>query len=445
MPLFRHDWFSNNTKKNFEAYLEKFKGKPNLRFLEIGSFEGMSTLWLLENILTDSSCRITCIDTFEGSEEHRLMGIDTNNLFDIFNNNISKYKDKVIVLRGKSQEQLRKEEFRHPIYDFIYIDGSHRAPDVLEDTILSFRLLKPNGIMIFDDYQWKFPVNDETESPKIALDSFLSIFRKEYKLLSKDYQIVIEKLSDDSRNKKTLGIGYYINEIANRRMTLENVLTSIERPHIINIITPCYRIQNLSKIFNSITSSLMFNRVDVKWYIIFDGKKVAQTPNWLNNHKFIITDMCNKDGISGNQLRNRALDMINNDNDNNGWVYFLDDDNLLHPEYLAKINYIIDNNPNIEGILTSQQLPGSIRLANKVDIGFIDTSQFTLKRKLIGNTRWREDVYEADGIFIKELYDRNKEKFITIDDILCYYNKIEDENVVIKKDVKKLLYILDKI
>ncbi len=227
LDQFRYNWFKH-AKTNFELYINKFKGLPNLRFLEIGSFEGMYTLWLLENILTDTSSKITCIDTFEGNEERYFAGIDTNNLFSIFNDNISRYKDKVIILKGKSQEQLRKDEFRYPIYDFIYIDGSHRAPDTLEDIILSSRLLKPLGIMILDDYQWDFPVNDEIEHPKIAIDAFLSIFRKEYKLLSKNYQVVIEKLPKEDNNKKILGLSYYFdhytNEIAKGNMTLEEFL-----------------------------------------------------------------------------------------------------------------------------------------------------------------------------------------------------------------------------
>lgn len=220
---FRCDWFKH-AKTNFETYLERFKDKSNLRFLEIGSFEGMSTLWLLENILTDASCKITCVDTFVGNEEKYWKGVDTNTISQTFNNNISKYKEKVTVLKGKSQEQLRKDEFRYPIYDFMYIDGSHRAPDTLEDIILSFRLLKPLGIMIIDDYQWDFPVSDDIEHPKIAIDAFLSIFRKEYKLLLKDYQVIIEKLPEDDKNKKILGLGYYIDEIAIGNMILEEFL-----------------------------------------------------------------------------------------------------------------------------------------------------------------------------------------------------------------------------
>ena len=37
-------------------------------------------------------------------------------------------------------------------FDLIYIDASHYAPDVLSDAVLAFKLLKPGGILIFDDY-----------------------------------------------------------------------------------------------------------------------------------------------------------------------------------------------------------------------------------------------------------------------------------------------------
>lgn len=196
---FDYNWFETSAKRNFEVYLERFKGKPGLMFLEIGPFQGMSTVWLLENILTSDDSSIVCIDTFEGSDEHKVQNVDTKGLIDIFLENISKYRNKVVVIKGKSQEELRRDRRdgtgKSFTYDFIYIDGSHRSPDVLEDAILSFRLLKKGGIMIFDDYKWKFPGSiDEVESPGMAIDAFLSIFRKEYKLLLKDYQVIIEKL-----------------------------------------------------------------------------------------------------------------------------------------------------------------------------------------------------------------------------------------------------------
>ncbi len=49
-------WFyDNNTIADFEAGLVEFKGKKNLKFLQIGVFTGNASAWLLENILTDPS------------------------------------------------------------------------------------------------------------------------------------------------------------------------------------------------------------------------------------------------------------------------------------------------------------------------------------------------------------------------------------------------------
>ncbi len=47
-------WFyDNNTVQDFENGLAEFKGKKNLKFLQIGVFTGNASAWLLKNILTD--------------------------------------------------------------------------------------------------------------------------------------------------------------------------------------------------------------------------------------------------------------------------------------------------------------------------------------------------------------------------------------------------------
>ena len=42
-------------------------------------------------------------------------------------------------------------EGRQGSFDFIYVDASHRAPDVLLDAVLAFQLLRIGGLIIFDD------------------------------------------------------------------------------------------------------------------------------------------------------------------------------------------------------------------------------------------------------------------------------------------------------
>jgi predicted O-methyltransferase YrrM len=85
-------------------------------------------------------------------------------------------------------------------FDFIYIDGSHQAPDVLVDAILSFKLLRVGGLIVFDDYLWSekgVADRDPLQCPKPAIDSFLNIFFRKVNIISAPlYQIYAQKISD---------------------------------------------------------------------------------------------------------------------------------------------------------------------------------------------------------------------------------------------------------
>jgi predicted O-methyltransferase YrrM len=188
--MFTHDWFGDNGKR-WIKWLDKFKGKPNLNFLEIGCFEGRATVWLLEHILTDESSEITVIDTFNGSQEHEKRMLDLKDMYKNFVSNVEPWMGRVIVRVGMSQLHLRGMATN--FYDFVYIDGSHEAPDVMEDTILSWRLLRNGGILIWDDYSWGKEY-ELLKRPRIAIDSFLEIYKGQYKVIAKERQVCIEKI-----------------------------------------------------------------------------------------------------------------------------------------------------------------------------------------------------------------------------------------------------------
>ena len=79
-------------------------------------------------------------------------------------------------------------------FDFIYIDGSHIARDVLVDACMSWPLLKNNGIMVFDDYMWMgSPLL--LHRPKPAIDAFTSIFGQEMLIVHNGYQVAIQKVT----------------------------------------------------------------------------------------------------------------------------------------------------------------------------------------------------------------------------------------------------------
>lgn len=180
---FSQDWFSNNIPQ-FEKFLSHLKNQP-CQLLEIGAFEGRSTVWLLENIATDRFARIEVID--------KEIQYD-------FWPNIKEVKGegKVFLNQGKSCYQLRKLPVSY--YDFIYIDGSHSTVNVLEDWVLSFRLAKVNAIIAFDDYLWEggyHPIDVGHEgTPKKAVDAVLDIYQDKIEVLYKEWQVWVKKIKD---------------------------------------------------------------------------------------------------------------------------------------------------------------------------------------------------------------------------------------------------------
>lgn len=190
---FQNDWFSS-TIHEWNDTLAEFKSQPGLSFLEVGSFEGRSAIWLLENILTDPTSQLTCVDTWHGSAEHQGTGLDFTKIEETFDHNIqvSDKAQQVTKIKGQSSVELRKLSFES--FDFIYIDASHKASDVLEDAVLSWRLLKTGGIIIFDDYIWE-PQYEKIHSPAIAIDAFVACYEDKLKVLRKGMQMTIRKIA----------------------------------------------------------------------------------------------------------------------------------------------------------------------------------------------------------------------------------------------------------
>jgi predicted O-methyltransferase YrrM len=101
------------------------------------------------------------------------------------------FSGKTHLMEGKSVVKLMELAATKAVFDFIYIDGSHAACDVLTDSVLAWQILKPGGICIFDDYEWKY--KGQTTEPKLGIDCFLAGFHGKYNLLYKAYQVAIEK------------------------------------------------------------------------------------------------------------------------------------------------------------------------------------------------------------------------------------------------------------
>lgn len=189
-PVFHKDWFSKNIP-HLEKFLSHLKGKRCAEGLEIGSWEGKSASWFLQNILTGEGSKLTCVDNFKGNPENELLGYEKD-VAEIFESNMKALGlwERVKLLNEYSENALK---LLHPMsFDFIYVDGSHNPKDVLIDLCLSWILLKRGGIMIMDDYLLCDP--DTGSEPKPAIDAFFHVFKRELIELHYDWQVVWRKV-----------------------------------------------------------------------------------------------------------------------------------------------------------------------------------------------------------------------------------------------------------
>lgn len=200
---FTKDWF-NWAPEVWKQLIPLLPGEPGGRnFLEIGSFEGRSMTWIAEN-MSDGGGYIDCIDTWEGGEEHSeedMAAVEAR-----FDRNVEIVAQKYPAFTVKKYKGLSTFELARiygefiPVpepgatkfYDFIYIDGSHVAKDVLTDACMAWPLLKPKGLMVFDDYMWGNP-RDILHRPKPAIDAFTNIFAEEAEIVHVGYQLVVRK------------------------------------------------------------------------------------------------------------------------------------------------------------------------------------------------------------------------------------------------------------
>jgi hypothetical protein len=166
-----------------------YKDKP-INYLEIGAFYGANILSVAETYGLHHDSNLYCIDPWQDYSEYPEYKNQQSAIYAGFIENVEKSgaKDKIKINRGFSNFEIPK--FQDDFFDIIYIDGNHEPEYVMEDAVLSFRKLKLNGIMIFDDYGWGGP--DLTQR---GIDGFLSGYHKRINYLgNQQTQIFIKKI-----------------------------------------------------------------------------------------------------------------------------------------------------------------------------------------------------------------------------------------------------------
>jgi tetratricopeptide (TPR) repeat protein len=167
----------------WETYLQPRIEHGAIAALEVGSYQGMSTCWLLDKILTHPHSQLTCLD--EAFERK-------------FTENIAKTQVdlKVTCLSGEVSQSLAALQSKS--FDLINLQDKRKLSDLVEqNTTLAWKLLKVGGLIVFNDYGWTNPAYPE-QNPQLGIDRFLNSIAGQWELVhqaAQAYQFIVCKTS----------------------------------------------------------------------------------------------------------------------------------------------------------------------------------------------------------------------------------------------------------
>lgn len=179
-----NDYFSSHAYNFYELMKKKEK---DFSYLEIGSFEGNSAIFVAKNF---PQSKVTCIDPWIKTEEYA----DSLNFEDVeknFDENVSEFNN---IIKIKNTSDLFFQD-NQETYDVIYVDGYHYGPQVFKDVENSWNILNKNGFLICDDYIWEYYKKKE-ETPCFAINSFLKKTNGKYSVVKvSNSQVFIKKIN----------------------------------------------------------------------------------------------------------------------------------------------------------------------------------------------------------------------------------------------------------
>uniref|UniRef100_D8Q053 Glycosyltransferase family 8 protein n=1 Tax=Schizophyllum commune (strain H4-8 / FGSC 9210) TaxID=578458 RepID=D8Q053_SCHCM len=191
------DWFSGNVERWRGLFSLVAASAP--RALEIGTWEGRSSVFLLEELCKDAGELVT-IDHYDMLQTEagrarrarvernlRLAG-GRSRVIEAFS-----VPGLMTVLRDETEAAVAAAGF-----DWLYVDGSHRADDTFLDGELVWRLARKGAIIIFDDYRWPAESPGSMLHPRRGIDAFLELHAGEFERLSGegDYQMIVQKKTE---------------------------------------------------------------------------------------------------------------------------------------------------------------------------------------------------------------------------------------------------------
>lgn len=190
-------WFPVRARHNFERHVQPmFAGKPTA-YLEIGVWSGQSLGWMLENVLTHPGSRAIGVDAWWPCwTRHRQWTAEQmEECYGEALRRVQPYRPRVTLVRAMSGVWLRTCGISKHTFDMVYLDGEHTSVGLMDDLALSWPLLKPGGLLLFDDY---FLRKRKWHAVKTVVDAVMPAVYGPYvkQLFVDDHQIGFVKTGD---------------------------------------------------------------------------------------------------------------------------------------------------------------------------------------------------------------------------------------------------------
>lgn len=150
-------------------------GIPNT-YIEIGVFEGSTTFWVADQLTPyNNELKIYAVDPHVGSND---MSEDFNVIKENFLHNLAECEHKNITYIPKHSTNGLLDLINNNIQaELIYIDGDHKAGEVLTDLVLAWKLLRVGGVILCDDTTtWRYTDTNGTQSAQMSVRMAVEMF-----------------------------------------------------------------------------------------------------------------------------------------------------------------------------------------------------------------------------------------------------------------------------
>lgn len=185
----------------------------------------------------------------------------------------------------------------------------------------------------------------------------------------------------------------------------------------ITIITACIRPSNLPVILRSMTAATeKAPAAMLRWVIIQDwaARPNLSFPALRSDRVQVYYGACRQPGFKGRACRNDGIKCAVGNNWD-GHLTFLDDDTIMHPDFLATVTPVL-------GPETAACFP----MVGQQDSGVHHAQQVVLPIPWAAGLRFREDGAGQD--FVPELMRLYGRHIVRIGQALTYHNKLVDRH-----------------